>query len=351
MHIDRWSVLSGLRFLLAFIVVANHLPVAVAPGHWGFVYNFGALEAILGFLLISGYSIGASYEKTPAGFIERRVRRIYPVYAASIVLALAVIAAAGDAFPSVWRVLANALFLNQIVTHASLVGPAWSLSLEFWLYCLTPLLFKASPATLRWLSFASFGAYLGYTCGRTLFHWDYFSGLAYGLNLLLLSFIWLAGLRLARDKDDTPRILKEIAAMFALHILLAGSIELAASWKRGTLDTFVQGGLDAFAMRTLTLLIVLWIFKWIATSPAGKGKVSSILVILGDISYPLFVTHISVFVLLKATGLESPTLYLVAALVASFILYKLVDRYSQVRHLPGGTGFRFGFGRPKLSDR
>ncbi|WP_083944157.1 MULTISPECIES: acyltransferase [unclassified Variovorax] len=331
MQVQKWSALAGLRFVLAFIVAVTHLPDFVAIGTWDFIPKFGAFEAILGFLLISGYSIGASYAKEPEGFLWRRALRIYPVYLAAVALTCGVFALEHDTFPSAWLVLVNVLFLNQILTSDSFVGPAWTLALEVWLYCLTPLLFKLRPSTLRALTAASFAAYLAYTCGRTLFHWNYYSGVGFGLNLLLLSFIWLAGLRLAREPENSISILKEVGWMFALHIVLATAIQFASSWKRGLVDEFLNSGIDHFALQAFTLVVVLWTFRRFTTYPGVGAGGSATLRLLGDISYPMYVAHIPVFYLLKLASLESPTLYLATVVGVSFLLYWGLDKYSQQR--------------------
>lgn len=345
MNIQKWSALAGLRFVLAFIVAVNHLPEFVPIGTWEFVPKFGAFEAILGFLLVSGYSIGASYSKEAEGFLWRRALRIYPVYIAAIALTCVVLALEHGTFPSAWLVLVNVLFLNQILTNESFVGPAWTLALEVWLYCLTPFLFKLRAPTLRVLMTVSFGAYLAYTCGRTLFHWDYFAGVGYGLNLLLLSFIWLAGLRLAREPENSLPILKEVGWMFTLHILLATAIQFASSWKRGMVDEFFQSGIDSYAFQAFTLVVVLWVFKRVTSAPASGAGSSTTLRLLGDISYPMYVAHIPVFFLLKRASLESPTLYLAIVLVVSFFLYWGLDKYSQQRR-PAAADDALGALRP-----
>ncbi|VTU43924.1 Acyltransferase family protein (plasmid) [Variovorax sp. PBL-H6] len=299
MQIDKWSVLAGLRFVLAFIVAVNHLPDFVPVGIWALVPKFGAFEAVLGFLLISGFSIGTSYQKEPKAFLRRRTLRIYPIYIAALALTCVVFAMEHGTMPSAWLLVANVLFLNQIVTSDSFVGPAWSLALEFWLYLLTPLLFSLKPSTLQLLARVSFVAFLAHTCGRTLFHWNYYSGVGYGLNLVFLSFIWLAGFRLAREPQRYQPILNEVGWMFALHILLAISIQFASSWKRDQVDQFLHVGIDSFALQAFTLLAVLWTFKRIAKSVGAQSSGSAALRLLGDISYPLYIIHIPAFYFLK----------------------------------------------------
>lgn len=331
--IEKWSLLAGLRFLLASIVAVNHLPDFIPIGGWSVIPRFGAFEAILGFLLISGYSIGASYMKQPDGFVWRRIKRIYPVYLASIALVYLVFMLDQSNLPSVWVVLANVLFLNQIVTATSFVGPAWSLALEFWLYCLTPLLFLIHDANLKKLVWLSFGAFVVYTCGRTLFHWNYYSGLGFGLNLLLLSFIWVAGLRLARNGQQPKPILMEVGLIFSAHILLSAAIQFASRWKHGEVAGFFLADLPGFALQACTLILVLWSFFRLLTVKEKRAPASAWLRTLGDISYPLYLVHIPVYFFVKRAGFSSPLLYFAAAVVFSALMYKVLDLYSQRRHL------------------
>ena len=129
---DRWSALAFARFLLASIVAVNHLAGYCELGALSWIPKFGAFEAILGFLLISGYSVTSSYKAKPNGFLARRLFRLYPVYLTSIVLTIFIGYTIQDApIPSLTSLIINTLFLNQLLTNSSLVGPAWSLSLEF----------------------------------------------------------------------------------------------------------------------------------------------------------------------------------------------------------------------------
>ena len=45
---------------------------------------------------------------------------------------------------------------------------------------------------------------------------------------------------------------------------------------------------------------------------------------LGDVSYPLFLLHIPVFIVLSKAGLQSPSAYLAAALATSAVVVALL---------------------------
>jgi peptidoglycan/LPS O-acetylase OafA/YrhL len=332
--IDQWSILAGLRFFLASIVAVNHLGDYTSLGFLGFIPAFGSFEAILGFLLISGYSISVSYMKEPAGFLVRRLKRLYPIYLASIVITLCVnIFLLRQRAVSIGDLVLNALFLNQLLTSSSFVGPAWSLSLEFWLYCLAPALLKLRPQWTRALVALSFASYLLYTVCRTLFHLPYYSNVGYGANLLLLSYLWICGLRLARQSRNPWPVMRDIGAIFLGHWTLSAAIQFLYRAKHQALARFLACDLHDLMMAAVTLAIIYLVFSIYVVAPAKSAAPSRPLRFLGDISYPLYLIHMPVYIILKNAGLTSPFAYYLLALAASAGLYWTLDLYSRRRHL------------------
>jgi len=87
----NWEILAGLRFFLAWIVACGHLNHDFLPkdhAFFQFFSLFGGKAAVIGFLLVSGYSISASLHKKTEGFYQRRFLRIYPLYFFAVILAL-----------------------------------------------------------------------------------------------------------------------------------------------------------------------------------------------------------------------------------------------------------------------
>ena len=160
---------------------------------------------------------------------------------------------------------------DQLVTEDSFILPAWSLSLEVWLYCLTPLLFKLSDASIRRIVLVSFAAFFLHTMGRTLFHWGYYSGLGYGQNLLLLAFAWIAGMHMAR----TRKFSWMLAAMFAAHIVLDSAIMFGYWAKRHDVMRFFTDNAVSFCLQAVTLALVILCVRYAVT--AGRGKPSKVL--------------------------------------------------------------------------
>jgi peptidoglycan/LPS O-acetylase OafA/YrhL len=329
--IEKWSLLAVARFVLAFIVMVGHIDyLHYAPlGALWLVPHFGPFQAVLGFLLISGFSIGSSYGKEPAGFLKRRALRIYPVYAGALALACV---AAPPTFNlhSAGTLIQNLLFLNQLTTNTSVVGPAWSLALEVWLYCLTPWLWRMQPAHVRILMYASFALFCCYELGRSALNLAYYSGIGYGLNLLLLAFPWLAGLLIAREPQIARRTLCDCALMFLGHVLLSTTIACIYRWKHAQLAEFFAHDLGVFAAQGFTLAAIVLLFKWILDGKTGTTR-SSTMRLLGDTSYPLYLVHGSVFIIVASYGVHSVYIYLAAALPIAFLFYWCIDFYSRAR--------------------
>lgn len=336
-RIDKWSILAAVRFVLASVVAVNHLGEFAPLGILGFIPKFGAFESILGFLLISGYSISVSYTKQPDGFLLRRLKRLYPVYLAAMAVAYVAILMENGSAPSVANLALNALFLNQLFTSTSFVGPAWSLSLEFWLYCLAPTLMRTSPKWTRVLVFGSFGCYLIYTALRTLSHLPYYSGVGFGGNLILLSFAWVAGLRLAQLHDAPASAMRDIRWLFAGHIAIAAAIQFAYRVKHHSVPGFFTVDLLNYGMQSLNLIFVYLVFARLVIAPRPAVERSWFLRFLGDVSYPLYLLHVPVYTLLRKAGLTIPIVYYLVAVVVSAIVYQALDFYSKKRHQKVGT--------------
>jgi peptidoglycan/LPS O-acetylase OafA/YrhL len=338
---DQWSLLALLRFCLASTVALAHLNEYTPLGAWSIVPVSVSFEAVLGFLLISGYSVSASYLKQPRGFMLRRVHRLFPVYLVSLGIAIAVaVWVQKKGWPDVSVIVLNALFLNQLFTDTSLIPPAWSLSLEFWLYCLLPFLMRQEPRLTRQLVYLSLVAYVVYTALRTLAHLPYFAGLGYGGNLLCLSFIWICGLRFAHAGANRAEIFRDIATILAVHVATHAIIQLGYRIKRHTLESFLQVDAIGFGVQAVMLLVFYKAFQAAISGPHEGRRKSRLMQTLGDISYPLYLIHMPIYMALATTELRSPAVYYLISLAASYGVYALVDVYSQRRDVmtPGVAG-------------
>ncbi len=295
----RWPVLGGVRFFLALIVAAAHCTIFAAPGAEILALQyFSGLAAVIGFLVISGYSIAASYTKQKDGFYRRRALRILPLYVFSIALT-----AAGPVFftkifgaPNKPLLLGN-LFLLQGFAVKSLPGNPvlWTLSLEVFFYLWTPLFARLSQGVLITLVCLSAIAYgLAYHL-----HLPFFTGLLYGISVPLLGWSWLLGFWIYRSSQSH------------YVLILAGAI-----------------GFCALSFNP-SFLLYLWPAAWLITIVAiGYGNrlpynqtLAKGLTLLGDASYPLYLVHFTVYSLLKVFAKASSAyVYLLSALAVSIAL-------------------------------
>ncbi|MCL2450851.1 MAG: hypothetical protein FWD17_18055 [Polyangiaceae bacterium] len=137
-----WAVLAGLRFALAWVVLCTHLPWfskdAIAWANRA--ASFGGKAAVVGFLLVSGYSIAASLSRGDDGFYRRCFRRIYPLYFFAVLFSTILevmfhghLTVPGNHFDSLGlpTVLGNVAMLQTfVVKPIPFDGPVWSLSIE-----------------------------------------------------------------------------------------------------------------------------------------------------------------------------------------------------------------------------
>ncbi|HEY2583662.1 MAG TPA: acyltransferase [Mucilaginibacter sp.] len=335
----NWEVLALTRFLLAMIVLLQHIPAIFHNKYpiMPWFSRFGAFEAVLGFLLISGLSIGNSIQKNQSSFFNRRLQRIYPVYVVSVILHCVVTKnlLSGEFF---LIILLNLLFLNQIFTSSSFIVVAWSLSLEVWLYALAPVFYKLSFKTLMILIYISFAAFLIHIAGRTTFHWPYYAGVSYGFNLLLLSFIWVAGFVYSKMPEKRKFLAINVAVFFVIYIALTTVIELLHDIKHGKTGDFYHNELVFYVLQFLTLVIVFIVVffnHYVINLSIGVKKFFNL---LGNISYPLYLTHRSVFIFLNNQKIENLPVAVVSAIIVAFLVYWIFDFYSKKKKIRDTSG-------------
>jgi peptidoglycan/LPS O-acetylase OafA/YrhL len=227
----------------------------------------------------------------------------------------------------------NLFFLNQIFTSTSFVGPAWTLATEVWLYCLAPLFLKLNFKQLFAIIYTSLICYCAYTCGRTLFHWNYYSGTQYGINLLFLAFIWVIGFTLAVYPQNKKFISINIALIFLLHIGLTAGIQGLHRYKHQELSHFFLKDLIVYVAKSICLTFVYYVVIYNGRIPKFSKHVNKLFNVLGNISYPLYLTHIITFKLLTKLNINNVALMIAFALVISYFIYWAFDSYSKKRDI------------------
>jgi len=328
----KWEILSITRFFLAFVVLAEHLTsFTTYTGPMIVIKQLGAFEAVLGFLLISGFSIGKSILKNESAYFKRRIRRIYPVYVAGMIIAY-LVAQSPFTAQLAFILILNMVFLNQVFVNTSFAGiPAWTLALEVWLYMLAPVLLKLSYKTLIVIIYLSFACYCLYTCGRTLFHWPYYAGTIWGINLLLLSFIWIAGFSLAVFKNKFNNISYHIIILLGIHLLLTYVIQILFRIKHHEITMLFNQDIWGFFGEALCLFITFnaVVLNRIFIPIGAKAKI--VFNQLGNISYPLYITHWPVLILCKRLHIDNWLFMMAVCLIVALVVYLLFDFYKLSR--------------------
>ena len=327
----NWPALALARFLLAFIVVASHtLNFTNSPGPLLLIHRFNAFNAIIGFLLISGLSIGKSILKDKDGYYKRRAQRIYPVYLASIALQYFVVPQA-ISLKFILLLIINVFFLNQLVTSSSYVGPAWTLALEIWLYALAPFFLRLSYKNLVYITCFSFVSYALYTCGRTLFNWPYYSATTYGLNLLFLSFIWISGFLLAIFENKLKKTSFLITAFITGHFILNFAIQFVFRIKNHQLNSFINEDIIGFLFEAICLALIYYVVISNRKLPVFSPKAKEVFNFLGNISYPLYLSHYAILILCSKYHITNWTVLTSCCLAVSYFIYWIFDFYSKKR--------------------
>jgi peptidoglycan/LPS O-acetylase OafA/YrhL len=315
-----WQSLAVLRFFLAWVVLSSHLRVFVdRPAGWILAFDaFGGKAAVVGFLLVSGYSIAASLERSQIGFYRRRFLRIYPLYLGALVFAGVLQMTAGDLstlnLPTVvnggsgWFTLAGNVVLLQtfVVKPIAFDGPVWSLAVEAFFYLLAPLFVRLRP---KYLIAAVIFSAACYTLPR---HTD--RGFAYlvlsKLNALHYLWCWLLGFLL---RSHPVRAVAILAVLGVAPVLSCPDTSSGLGW----LTYLLSVGVIAAATR--------------ARMPAVLRRGADY---LGDLSYPLYLMHFPAFILaLLYLGARTPGTQIAVAFLSTIVAYHLVDGFLKPRFL------------------
>ena len=327
----HYEVLDGLRGVAALLVVAFHLFETYSGNHFNQIINHGYLAVDL-FFVLSGFVIGYAYDDrwetmTVWGFFKRRIVRLQPMLVTGTIIgALLFYFSAGEACPKVadtewWQLLAVMLVCCTLLPLPvgsdcrgwsetnPLDGPAWSLQCEYIANILYALVFRKCPQWLLAVCVAAFGALTvlltmnidlfgllaarSAQAGTVIGGWSLTPDQLYvGATRVLYPFF--AGLLLSR----TGRTLKIRHGFMWCSVAV---VVLLAMPYVGTDKSLWMNGL-------YECICILVLFPMIVAAGAGssvKGAKSAALCkFLGDISYPLYITHYPLVYIQTAWAVE-----------------------------------------------
>ena len=301
----HYQVLDGLRGVASLTVVIFHIFETYATSHIDQIINHGYL-AVDFFFLLSGFVIGYAYDDrwttmTFASFAKIRLIRLQPM-----VIMGTVLGAIGFYYPSitVWPLISSVPVWKMLIVMLvgftmiplplsadirgwnemyPLNGPAWSLLYEYVVnFLYGTIVRKFSNLTLSILVVLAAGLLIHYaiTNGDVIGGWSPESAQIHtGIARVMYSFF--AGLLLFRSAKLTK--VNNAFLWSSLLVLLV----LAFPRVGGAADFWQNGLYDA--------LSIIFIFPLIVYLGAGgelKGKLENkICKFLGDISFPIYITH------------------------------------------------------------
>lgn len=303
----HYAILDGLRGVAAIVVVMFHILETHSTSHQDQLINHGYL-AVDFFFLLSGFVIGYAYDdrwgKMSLGeFFKRRLVRLQPmVILGSIIGAIMFYFQACEWMPKVgqtpvWQMLVVMLIgCTMIPLPPSqdirgwneihpLNGPAWSLFYEYIANIMYALFARRlSKTVLSILVVLSAGALVYHavfgTAGDVVGGWELSqTGLTIGFSRMMFPFF--GGLLLFRMARVQP---VKNAFLWCSLLLIAA---LALPRFGGTEKLWINGLYEAGAIIIIFPLIV-----YMGAGGVAEGKTASrINKFLGDISYPIYITH------------------------------------------------------------
>jgi peptidoglycan/LPS O-acetylase OafA/YrhL len=309
---SQWAVLALLRALLAFIVVATHLVwfIPETPAWLQLVWSLDGKSAVIGFLLVSGYSIHASLSAKEDGFIQRRFLRIYPLYFTCILFTVGleiwqggVVEVSHHRFETegVIAAVGNFLLLQMfLVKTVAFNGPAWSISVEFFYYLCAKRArkYSALAGIVVVLSLLSFILPRRDDLGIAYTMLTKFAALTY-------AWPWITGFFLWQGKS-----------LWVMLSLAAGSIAVATS-------PYYISGRYALVTYIFSVAIIL-----LSNRIQLSGRLCKVFNLLGDLSYPLYLVHLPIFILIQVVfQATSPATYGFFAILSAITLLVVVDRF------------------------
>ncbi|MCD7972194.1 MAG: acyltransferase [Candidatus Azobacteroides sp.] len=307
----HYEILDGLRGVAAVVVVFFHVLEVYSGGdHARQIINHGYL-AVDFFFLLSGYVIGYAYDDrwgkmTLKDFFKRRLVRLQPMIIIGSLIGAALFYfqdSPGLGWGGIHEVPFPEMLLVMLIGFTlipvgkgldirgwnemhPLNGPAWSLFYEYIANILYALVLRRlSKAILGFLVIVAAGFTIHYALtnpnGDIIGGWSVDDPSQLQIGFIRLAFPFLAGLLLAR----IGRLRYTKNAFLSCSVLLV--VLFSIPRLGGTDHLWMNGLYECFCLLIMFPLIV-----WLGAGGKVKGKkAAGVCKFLGDISYPIYITH------------------------------------------------------------
>ncbi|CAN5799906.1 hypothetical protein BH11PLA1_BH11PLA1_13470 [soil metagenome] len=347
----RLEKLEAIRGFAATYVFIVHAVKVFFPdlGRWNAPFRLGT-EAVILFFIMSGFVIyfsvfGAGRTETFRAYFIKRVRRIYPIFVLSLMLAWGVqsFIARQPVPPDGVNLAGNLAMLQSFDTGRGGVwftqyqhnGTLWSLAYEWWYYMLFfPLagLALVKPRVQPW-------AALAISIAATLVVWAAPNPPALYLAWLA---IWWSGVELAREYIRTGRLTMRAQApsIVALALLLAMWLGYAATHRElVSIDQLGRSPMNDIRAFAFSLCVLVGGLVWYSVGFPGFRWIFGWFTPLAPISYGLYVFHFPILQGVQDTlggrwpilGIcVSLTLVVLLAYLAEVRLQRVINRATAV---------------------
>ncbi|HFK5535098.1 TPA: acyltransferase family protein [Elizabethkingia anophelis] len=349
----HYEILDGLRGIAAIMVVMLHILEIFAGGdHTKLMINHGYL-AVDFFFLLSGFVIAHAYDDrwnnmTIGQFFKRRLIRLHPLIIAGMTLGgiFFYFSESSVLFPIVGETPVWKLILVMLIGYTlipvplsldihgwgemhPLNGPAWSLFYEYVGNILYALFLRKTSTTVLSILVLLSGAFLAYYTisspqGDIIGGWSLTSEqLTIGFTRLLYPF--LAGLLLHRIFK--PMSLKNGFLLCSILLIVVLAMPRIGGkehlWMNGTYESIV-------------IIFIFPLILFLGASGNIQGKIATkVCNFLGDISYPLYITHFPVLYVYYAWVVNNKVTLdqalpvgigiLISSIVVAWLLLKYYD--------------------------
>lgn len=314
---SRYEILDGLRGVAALVVVFYHLMECYPAEYVGKYFSHGYL-AVDFFFALSGFVIGYAYDDrwklmSMKDFFKRRIARLHPMVFFGVMVGVCFFYYTGgiELFGKVdgaawWMVLLQALLLMLMIPLPasmdirgwgelnSLNGPIWTLMFEYVANIFYALVLRHLPKlALGVLVAVSAVLTADLTLRLNMFgllvsEWNSYSvigGFVFDAEHVYIGYVRLL----------YPFLMGLLLCRLGWKIRIQGGFWVTSLIILTMLSVPTLGGVDKIVDGMYQLVVILLGFPLVLAIGAGsslKGKKSSrICKFLGDISYPLYITH------------------------------------------------------------
>ncbi len=319
----RFNILDLIRFSAALGVVFYHYTSGESGAPFGVLAEFtkfGYLGVPL-FFMISGFVISASaLNHTPSEFVISRLTRLYPTIFVCLTLTTLVILTLGKDNISLFQYLTNLTVLNLYAGQPFIDGVYWTLLAELKFYFCVFLLLTAGwfHKFKIWLSI-----WMVMTITFLLFKQPFFMGWFISPEYSAFFIAGVAFFMVTRQGYDK---------YYSGLLLLALIVGLVRAYEQA--GSFLHDTTEADRMIAVILTGGFFLLFYLISIERVKIRGNSMILLLGGMTYPLYLLHSKVGSILEAQLREylNPHITVVFLVILMLFLSAMIHIYVERRY-------------------